>query len=284
MRQVFSSPRLENVERVAAMLEEAGIETRITHGRSYKGARRGDFSYRDHSRTEPVPAVWIVNSEDQIRGREILRAAGLLETTRAPSDSFLPTSVHVRDDDTAPDPGKRRAFRIKLGLLVVIAVVIALVFMARKPAVVPPAATPSATSVPAAASASAAAAPIPPPRPPAPLKPGASRIPDDLAKAMLVGELPTQPGHPVCLEIDGGDPSPALLAALPAPAGAVLPVSQCAARADALPLLAIGDYHRRESGSGTVALERRLRGATVVSLRYDVRPEGDGWRVIVPYH
>ena len=39
MRQVFSSPRLENVERVSQLLEEAGIETRITHGRSYKGSR-----------------------------------------------------------------------------------------------------------------------------------------------------------------------------------------------------------------------------------------------------
>ena len=32
MRQVFSSPRLENVEQVARLLEDAGIETRITDG------------------------------------------------------------------------------------------------------------------------------------------------------------------------------------------------------------------------------------------------------------
>ena len=55
---------------------------RITNGRSYKGGLRGDFSYRDDSRSEPNPAVWVVKSEDQPRAREILREAGLLDSTR----------------------------------------------------------------------------------------------------------------------------------------------------------------------------------------------------------
>ncbi|HWI24375.1 MAG TPA: pathogenicity-like protein, partial [Lysobacter sp.] len=41
MRQVFSSPRLENVEGIAKFLEEHGIEVRITQGRSYKGGWSG---------------------------------------------------------------------------------------------------------------------------------------------------------------------------------------------------------------------------------------------------
>ena len=44
MRKVFSSRRIENVERVVAMLEQAGIQTRVTHGRSYRGGLRGNFS------------------------------------------------------------------------------------------------------------------------------------------------------------------------------------------------------------------------------------------------
>jgi len=123
MRQVFSSPRIENVERVAQLLGAAGIETRITHGRSYKGSRRGDFSYRDHTRTSPVPAVWIVKSEDQVRGREILRAAGLLDSTRSETGYTLPV---FRSEEPAPqrDAGARRAMRLKIGLLLAIAVVI----------------------------------------------------------------------------------------------------------------------------------------------------------------
>ena len=40
MRQVFRSPRLENVEGVKALLEEHGIATYLSGGRSYKGSRR----------------------------------------------------------------------------------------------------------------------------------------------------------------------------------------------------------------------------------------------------
>ena len=52
MRQMFSSARLETVEGVAALLNEHGIETRITQGRSYKGTRRRTFSYRDNEKEQ----------------------------------------------------------------------------------------------------------------------------------------------------------------------------------------------------------------------------------------
>ena len=57
MRQVFTSPRLENVERVASLLHEQGIEARITNGRSYRGSRRSAFSYREADNESPQPAV-----------------------------------------------------------------------------------------------------------------------------------------------------------------------------------------------------------------------------------
>ena len=89
MRQVFSSLRLENVESVAKLLRDAGIEVRITNGRSYKGAMRSRASYSDQD--TPKPAVWVVHSEDHIRARDVLRENGLLESTR-PTDSFQPLS------------------------------------------------------------------------------------------------------------------------------------------------------------------------------------------------
>ncbi|MGN6512991.1 MAG: hypothetical protein ACTHKZ_05375 [Lysobacteraceae bacterium] len=264
MRQVFSSPRLENVERVAQLLREAGIETRITHGRSYKGGLRGGFSYRDHTREGPVPAVWIVNAEDQVRGREILREAGLLDTTRAPSDSFLPASVHRREEERKADAGARRAFRLKMGLVAVIAIVIVLAFAAQRK---------SELQSPAVRAAATAKLPI-----------GVAPTPDALAVAVLAGELPARAGQVACLAVDGGDPAPSLLALLaPKTPGRLLPASRCPARGD-VQTLAIHDYRPQGGGqAGPIVLDRLRGGRVLASHRYDVRPDAGGWRVVEPY-
>lgn len=122
MRQVFSSARLENVEGVAQLLREADIEVRITHGRSYKGNRRSGFSYREQDTTRP--AVWVVKSDDQVRAREILRAAGLIETTRRDEAYSAPTfRMDTAHATAGGDPVRRRAFRIKMVLLAGIVIV-----------------------------------------------------------------------------------------------------------------------------------------------------------------
>jgi len=116
MRQVFSSARLENVEGVARLLNEAGIETYISNPRTYKGNRRGGFSYRDSHATQS--GVWIVNASDLTRAREILRGAGLMESTR--DDSYLGKA----ETDAAPvkTPAQQLATRIRLALLAAIAI------------------------------------------------------------------------------------------------------------------------------------------------------------------
>jgi hypothetical protein len=254
MRQVFSSPRLENVERVAKLLGEAGIDARITHGRSYKGGLRGDFSYRDHVRVDPIPAVWIVKSEDQPAAREILRAAGLLDSTRGETGYTLPV-FRTEEPITIVEPGRKRAFRLKVGLLGVIAMVIVLAFLStRKPAVVPTAALPA----------------------------GDSATPDALAQAVLAGELPSRGGQTVCLSVDAHDPSAALLAALPAPDGVVIPESHCPRAAQQLHLAVSAYRVKPGAASGTITLARRRGVALIASHHYDVRPEGAGWRVIEP--
>lgn len=130
MRQVYTSARLENVEGVAQLLRDDGIEVRITHGRSYKGSRRSEFSYRDGADSGPKPAVWVVKSEDQPRARTILRDAGLLDTTRKfVEDSYLSPTMHSGRSVAAGASPERRSFRIKLGLLLAIGIVLALVFV-----------------------------------------------------------------------------------------------------------------------------------------------------------
>jgi hypothetical protein len=259
MRQVFSSPRMENVERVAQLLREAGIETRITHGRSYKGGLHGEFSYRDQTRTDPVPAVWVVLSEDQPAARGILRSAGLLDSTRGETGYTLP-AFRTEFPVIADDPARKRSFRLKVGLLLVIAMVIALMFVSlRKP-------QQEATKA--------------RPTPIAALPKGDASTPDALAVAVLAGELPTRANQAICLAVDGRDPSPSLLARLPPSPGKVLPASQCGQRA--VPTLEIGAYRRAASGA-TIVLERRRGAVVVISHTYAVRPDGNGWRVIEPY-
>ena len=43
MRQVFTSPRLENVEGVAQLLRDAGVEIKVTDARSYKKVSRREY-------------------------------------------------------------------------------------------------------------------------------------------------------------------------------------------------------------------------------------------------
>ena len=125
MRQVFTSPRLENVEGIAKLLRDDGIEVRVTHGRSFKGGIRGDFSYREGMRTGPQPAVWVLKSEVQPRARELLRNAGLFETTRAPGDSYLAPTFRDSELDKPTSP-QQRAFRIKMALLLAIGIALVL--------------------------------------------------------------------------------------------------------------------------------------------------------------
>ncbi|HEY0504947.1 MAG TPA: hypothetical protein VGD42_15810 [Lysobacter sp.] len=224
MRQVFSSQRLENVERVAQMLRDADIEVRITNGRSYKGGRRGTFSYSDEA--GPKPAVWVVRSDDTVRAREILRDAGLLETTR---ESFAGPSFRLDSEDTpAKAKAQSRMLRIKLVLMAGIVVVGVLAIMnALK------------TDIPTEALKTH------------PLDGSPAQIPQSLAAAVFTSELPKANIDVLCLSIDGQDVSPELAQAMQQRLAAgrrqVVPASQCVRRANE----DIGSAHR---ASGRPAL------------------------------
>lgn len=119
MRQVFTSLRVETVEGVAKLLEEAGIEVYLANGRSYHSKRGGQFSYAEPMKLKQQPSVWVKRAEDQPRAREILRAAGLLATTR-PSQG---EPLVFAGNDAVDEPKKRPlAWRIRIALLIAIAI------------------------------------------------------------------------------------------------------------------------------------------------------------------
>ena len=280
MRQVFTSPRLPNVEGVAKMLEDAGIEVRITGGRSYKSAWTGRRTYRDPEDGGSHPAVWVLKSEDQPRARQMLRDAGMLGTTNQTSDSYLAPSVHDDLGARAPAP-ERRAWRLKIWVLVAIAAVLALAFGAmRKPRPVP-AARPSAVQAPAVP------APTPMPLPAPVVKPRTYRVetPPALALMLVSAELETRQARAACVWVDG-QPDPELSAQLRSEGLAINPASGCARAQGSQPGLHIDvtGYATDGSGTGTVGTVVTVRDTAGTSRTqrrtFEVQREGLDWSVV----
>ena len=138
MRQIFTSQRLETVEGVARLLQDAGIAVYISQPRSYRGKRRGQFSYSEPVPASQQPAVWLRKAEDQPRARELLREAGLLATTRT-SYSRLPQPATEALPSRFEESGSGRwAWRVRVGLLLVIAAVAMFIWIRKpKPAAAP---------------------------------------------------------------------------------------------------------------------------------------------------
>jgi hypothetical protein len=123
MRQIYTSPRVENVERIVALLGESGIETRVTNHRSWAGRDYRRSSYSARTDSSEWPQVWVVKAEDQPRARALLREAGI-----APAVRFSEDLARSRE----PRPESRRAsisMYIRLGLLGIIALLIVLHFI-----------------------------------------------------------------------------------------------------------------------------------------------------------
>lgn len=263
MRQVFTSARLENVEAVAELLRAQGIAVKITQDRSYRGTRRRQFSYRQHGEPGPQPAVWIVRAEDQPRGRQLLREAGLLHSTRAGEGPYLPTTPL---GPPAGRVGLGGAMRTRLGLLGLIALVSALiVFAVRKH-----------DQGQAANAAAAAARPAPPPLVPQAVdqvQAYRADVPSALARLLVQETLAARTPAAACLDVDGRAPATPVLEGLEAQ-GRIFPGPGCDA-ADAL-AISIRDYTTDGSGRGSVSVVVAGGEPRV----FEVERDGNRWRVL----
>ena len=228
MRKVFSSQRLENVEGVARLLGDAGIEVRVSDGRSYKGNRRGTFSYSDRG-SAPTPAVWVVRSDQQVAARELLREAGLLDSTRT-EDGYVSANFRFQSEqDEGRSPVRKRAARAKIGLIVLIAAVAGVVTWRgfnQPPPVQQEAAPPFDGSV------------------------AATLVP--VARAVFASELAEVDTPVACLGADGTDAAIELIQQLqeaaPADAPTLVQASACIEQADE----DRGSYHRVSGQPATI--------------------------------
>jgi hypothetical protein len=118
MRQIFTSPRLENVEAVDKLLSEAGIDTRLTDARTWNRATKRDFSYADrHGGGYTWPACWVLKAEDYSRARQVLRDAGVA----LPNTRTVEAPSYARAAPVAPGtPRLSTAARVRYGLLAIL--------------------------------------------------------------------------------------------------------------------------------------------------------------------
>ena len=273
MRQVFTSPRLANVEAVAKLLEDAGIATKISNGRSYRGKFDRGVSYRDTG-NETHAAVWVMRSEDQPRAREMLREAGLLDSTRPDQqrDSFLPEHLRVGGQTEVPGARWLSPGRLKVALLIAIALVMVPVALRQRRA------APKAPTVAASAAAPAQGPDVLTARTAAPLVQRVD-VPSALATLLLVRVAGERGIAQACVEVDEAAPAHRIVTLLAGVADAprLAEPAQCG-EGSQLPHIRIVDYRTDGSGIGTVRMRVR-QGAMQVDQRYEVEREGHDWRV-----
>ena len=121
MRQIYSSPRQANIDRVVQLMGEHGIQTSVSNRRAYQGADWKRFSYSAKGDRDSWPQVWVVRSDDQTRARQVLREAGLEPATRFADELAAARGA----GDTSRH--KQASMRVKLIVFALIAGVIALI-------------------------------------------------------------------------------------------------------------------------------------------------------------
>jgi ferric-dicitrate binding protein FerR (iron transport regulator) len=87
MRQLYTSPRQENIDRVVTLMSEQGIETKVMNRSNWNRPTYQRFSYTRRENQpgndrDSWPQVWICHADDYTRARALLRELGIEPTTR----------------------------------------------------------------------------------------------------------------------------------------------------------------------------------------------------------
>jgi hypothetical protein len=78
MRQLYTSPRQENIDRVAKLLKEQGIECTIENRSNYNRGTYQRFSYTQRQENRDNWAqVWVTRADDYTRARALLKEVGI---------------------------------------------------------------------------------------------------------------------------------------------------------------------------------------------------------------
>ena len=78
MRQIYTSPRPENIDSVVALMAEHGIQATVSNRSNdhRRGWQRHSYSPRRQDRSQ-WPQVWITHADDYSQARKLLMGLGI---------------------------------------------------------------------------------------------------------------------------------------------------------------------------------------------------------------
>lgn len=123
MRKVYTSPRVENVDRVAQLFIENGIAARVTNDGGWRGRDHRRFSYFGSGRNQSAwPQVWVLKAEDQPRARQILRDIDIKPAVQ------YGEALEIERSGRAPLVARRRRVvtRVRVVLFAIIGIIMVL--------------------------------------------------------------------------------------------------------------------------------------------------------------
>ncbi|WP_430390743.1 hypothetical protein [Dyella sp. 20L07] len=83
MRQLYTSPRQENIDRVVALLTDKGIECTVTNRSNWNKPSYQRFSYSQREDTrDSWPQVWVTKADDYTEARSVLKELGIEPVVR----------------------------------------------------------------------------------------------------------------------------------------------------------------------------------------------------------
>lgn len=130
MRQIYTSPRLANIDRVVALMAEHGIETSVANRAIYRRQSYDRFSYnRSMDDRSQWPVVEVVRAADLTPARTLLRDIGIEPATR---HAEILQAMRQREQGAPTPEGRRRAAVRRSRTLVFAALLAALVVMGLK--------------------------------------------------------------------------------------------------------------------------------------------------------
>ncbi|HVX04769.1 MAG TPA: hypothetical protein VHA71_06570 [Rhodanobacteraceae bacterium] len=121
MRRIYSSPRIENVERLVAVMAEHGIATKVTNRRAYDSKSYKQFSYARPGHSDDWPAVWVKHASDHTRARQLMREIGIEPVTRYAEE----LAAYRFQKNGARSPAGIAA-RVRTAVLVAVAIAVAI--------------------------------------------------------------------------------------------------------------------------------------------------------------
>mgnify|MGYP002712965606 CR=1 FL=1 len=123
MRKIYTSPRVENVDRVAQLFAEHDIAARVTNDGGWRGRSHRRFSYFGSDRQQSAwPQVWVLKAEDQPRARALLREIGIQPAVKYGEE------LEIQSSGNRPIVARRRQVvtRVRMALLALIGVILVL--------------------------------------------------------------------------------------------------------------------------------------------------------------